>query len=133
METSPILLLPSLLLACAPASADRVEHPGQGDHDSGLDGVGEVDSGGVESVGAAGLRFSPEHGLVDAPFDLDIDVGYSGAELRYTLDASDPRDPHNAAVELYTDPLRIDSTTVVDDYLPLRTAVVQDQLAALGL
>jgi CotH kinase protein/Fn3 associated len=108
-----MLLLPSLLLACAPASADRVEHPSGSDHDSGLEASEQVDTSEAESVGAAGPRFSPEHGLVDAAFDLDIDVGYSGAELRYTLDASDPRDLKNPAVQLYDGPLRIDSTTVV--------------------
>ena len=108
-----MMFLPALLFACAPAATDRVEHPAGSDHDSGQDSSGGADTGGPEGVGAAGLRFSPEHGLVDAPFDLEIAVGYSGAEIHYTLDASDPADSSNPSVQVYARKLRIDSTTVV--------------------
>ncbi|MEW5850133.1 MAG: CotH kinase family protein [Myxococcota bacterium] len=54
--------------------------------------------------------FSVPHGFHDAPFSVEITSETPGAAIRYTLDGSTPSSTHG---ELYTQPLQIQSTTVL--------------------
>ncbi len=52
--------------------------------------------------------FSPKHGFYDEPLELAITTS-DGQDIRYTLDGTEP----TADSPLYTEPLRVSSTTVV--------------------
>ena len=64
-------------------------------------------------------RFSVDRGFFDEPFEVSLSTGTPGAEIRYTMDATEPT-PDNG--EVYTRPLRITGTTV------LRAAAFRDDL-----
>ncbi len=55
-------------------------------------------------------KFSIDRGFFEAPFDLVISTDTEGAQIRYTLDGSAPSATQG---QLYSTPIRIDSTTVV--------------------
>lgn len=54
--------------------------------------------------------FSHTRGFFDAPFELVITPEFDGTEVRYTLDG---RDPAGATAMEYTEPLSIETTTVL--------------------
>jgi len=55
-------------------------------------------------------KFSVKRGFYDAPFDVAITTGTSGAQIRYTLDGSMPSATTGT---LYTGPIRISTTTTL--------------------
>ena len=67
----------------------------------------------VEVVPGAAILFSPEHAVVDEPFEVRLSTGLTDAELVYTLDASDPRTSDTAQSFTSTGPIPVDTTTVV--------------------
>ncbi len=58
----------------------------------------------------ADTRFTVDRGFFDAPFDVEITTETPGAEIRYTTDGSAPARTRG---ELYTGPIRIDTTTML--------------------
>ena len=58
----------------------------------------------------ADTKFTPNRGFPDQPFDLTIESATSNAEIRYTLDGSEPT-PTTGLV--YSGPIRIEKTTNV--------------------
>ncbi len=64
--------------------------------------------------GAVGLvadtAFSVDRGFYNTPFDVQITTDTNGAEIRYTLDGSEPTATHG---EIYTGPITISRTTVL--------------------
>ena len=56
------------------------------------------------------VRASVPHGFYDAPFALELSTPTAGAEIRYTLDGSEPTADHGA---VYTGPITIDRTTIL--------------------
>ncbi len=58
----------------------------------------------------ADTKFSRDRGLYDAPFALAITTATPGAEIRYTLDGSEPAPDHGA---VYSAPVAIDTTRIV--------------------
>ncbi|MFW6153860.1 MAG: lamin tail domain-containing protein [Planctomycetota bacterium] len=62
----------------------------------------------------ADVAFSVPHGIVDAPFALELSNPDPDATLYYTLDGTDPT-ASGDAIE-YTGPIAIDATTVVRAY-----------------
>ncbi len=58
----------------------------------------------------ADTQFTVDRGFFDAPFDVEITTETPDAEIRYTLDGSEPS---ATTGEVYTGPIRIASTTVL--------------------
>jgi len=56
------------------------------------------------------VEFSVERGFYEAPFSLTLSTPTEGATIRYTVDGSEPGESHGLS---YTQPLQIDTTTVV--------------------
>ena len=73
-----------------------------------------VTPGKLNSRDASGVvsdvEFSHKRGFYDSGFQLVLTTDTSGAEIHYTLNGSDPRDP---AYLTYTAPLNISSTSIV--------------------
>jgi hypothetical protein len=63
----------------------------------------------------ADTKFSVDRGFYDQPFYLTISSATEGAEVYYTLDASQPAVDSRSAIStrLYTEPILIDKTTCV--------------------
>ncbi|NQU22560.1 MAG: CotH kinase family protein, partial [Candidatus Nealsonbacteria bacterium] len=55
-------------------------------------------------------KFSVDRGYYDAPFDLEITTGTTGATIRYTLDGSEPTPTRGT---LYTGPIHVSRTTTL--------------------
>lgn len=73
--------------------------------------------------------FNIVHGFFDEPFTLTLATTTSGAEIRYTIDASTPSESQGT---LYTEPLNINTTSILraiaympDDSLPPSPTVTQ--------
>jgi len=70
---------------------------------------------------ASKVKFSLAHGFYEAPFQLELTTSTPGAVIRYTTDGSEPSEANG---KYYSQPLAINSTTVVratafkPDYLP---------------
>ncbi len=58
----------------------------------------------------ADTKFSVDRGFFEAPFTVEITTDTTGAQIRYTLDSSLPTATHG---NVYTNPLRIETTTVL--------------------
>ena len=58
-------------------------------------------------------RFSVERGFYDAPFQVRLACDTSDAEIRYTLDGSDPCNPAGSAIYNNNSPIQITTTTIV--------------------
>ncbi|MCL5099280.1 MAG: CotH kinase family protein, partial [Candidatus Omnitrophica bacterium] len=58
----------------------------------------------------ADVQFSVDHGLYDAPFNLELSSITDGAEIRYTLDGSLPSTNHGT---VYTAPVVVSQTTTL--------------------
>lgn len=56
------------------------------------------------------IEMSRAHGLVDAPFDLELSVDFPDATIRFTLDGKAPGPDHGT---IYAGPIRIERTTVL--------------------
>jgi|TARA_B100001971_G_scaffold107179_1_gene98562 hypothetical protein len=59
---------------------------------------------------AGGVKFSVKRGWHDKPFELRLTTKTGGAQIRYTLDGTSPKEDNG---NLYGSPLTIDSTTTV--------------------
>ena len=76
------------------------------------------------------MRFRPERGFYEAPFDLTITEDAAGATIRYTLDGSDPRSSGAAlAAPIRIDPARADGRLINGALAP---AVVVRAIAFQG-
>jgi len=74
-------------------------------------------NGGGSIDWVADTTFSVDRGLFFDPFDVAVDTATEGATIRYTIDGSEPTATHG---EVYSGPLRIDTTTT------LRAAAFRD-------
>lgn len=61
----------------------------------------------------ADVTFSVERGLFEEPFDLTLSCSDAAAEIRYTLDHSEPSAAHGFVFDPEGDPIHIDKTTAV--------------------
>ncbi|MEZ5327742.1 MAG: lamin tail domain-containing protein [Verrucomicrobiales bacterium] len=63
-----------------------------------------------EFVWVKDTQFSVRRGIFTEPFSVEISTDTEGAEIRYTLDSSLPAETTG---EIYTGPIRIDTTTIL--------------------
>ena len=73
-----------------------------------------VSDGGIATASQAGVvdpvRVSVPHGFYDAAFSLELSTTTAGAEIRYTLDGTEPTADHGL---VYSGPLTIARTTIL--------------------
>ncbi|MEM7386553.1 MAG: chitobiase/beta-hexosaminidase C-terminal domain-containing protein, partial [Verrucomicrobiota bacterium] len=70
---------------------------------------GEANREGLEGF-VKDTRFSSDRGFYDEPFDLVLSSRTEGAQIRYTVDGTDPTPTRGI---LYNEPIRIDASTIV--------------------
>ncbi|HVR76228.1 MAG TPA: chitobiase/beta-hexosaminidase C-terminal domain-containing protein, partial [Planctomycetota bacterium] len=58
----------------------------------------------------ADTKFSRDRGFFEAPFDVRIETGTAGAEIRYTTDGTRPTEDSG---QVYTGPIRVATTTLL--------------------
>ena len=85
-------------------------------------GIGTASQSGVVDP----VRVSVPHGFYEAPFSLELSTTTAGAEIRYTLDGTEPTADHGL---VYSGPLTVDRTTTLPRARSRRGSVAPPTIA----